>query len=189
MKLKLKELLNLYDNWNTKLRINDEEEAKPIVEYDYVYEFAFEGEAKEYEYLKEYYIMSFGFYDETLCVRVAKPTSLGIEIKLSDLRVGDIVRFRQGGIAIVFINSRSKNNLGLFTNLGCFMYLDNFQEDLTYFQKGKWDIVSVCKISDATIKREYIIYDILEKFMKGTLTKNNIEAIPWDWNRKETKQN
>ena len=72
--MKLKEFLDMYDNWNGKLRINDEENAMPIVEYNHAYKFAFDGEAKEYEYLKEYNVIAFGFYEETLCVRVAKPT-------------------------------------------------------------------------------------------------------------------
>lgn len=70
--MKVKDFLDLYDNWNGKLRINDEENAMPIVEYAHTHEFAFDGEAKEHEYLKEYNVIAFGFYEETLCVRVAE---------------------------------------------------------------------------------------------------------------------
>ena len=70
--MKLKDLLKLFDNWNAKLRINDYAEAKPIVEYNYVYELAFHDEYadKKHEYLLECPVMAFGYYEDTLCVRV-----------------------------------------------------------------------------------------------------------------------
>lgn len=68
----VRELLNLFDNWNLKLRLNDEENAEPIVEYEYIHTFAFYDEYrdKEYEYLLDYEVVSFGFYENMMCIRV-----------------------------------------------------------------------------------------------------------------------
>ena len=81
----LRELLELYDNLNGKLRINDEN-CDEIIEYENAYKLSMdsERESEEYEYLLDCHIMAFGFYDETLCVRVFKTENLKRKFTCAD---------------------------------------------------------------------------------------------------------
>ena len=60
--MKLRDFVNLYDNWNGILVVNDDN-LKPIVKgkIDVVL---------SYENVYEMEVVSFGFYDNELCVRV-----------------------------------------------------------------------------------------------------------------------
>lgn len=60
--MKLRDFVNLYDNWNGILVVNDDN-LDPIVK----------GEvevALSYENVNEKEVVAFGFYDNELCVRV-----------------------------------------------------------------------------------------------------------------------
>ena len=61
-KLTLRQLLELYDNWNGMIRIND-------INLDKLDEIKINHMVEDYEYL-DANVMAFGFYDDTLCVRL-----------------------------------------------------------------------------------------------------------------------
>lgn len=60
--MKLRDFVNLYDNWNGILVVNDDN-LKPIVKDKHGVEVALSN-----VYEKE--VVAFGFYDNELCVRV-----------------------------------------------------------------------------------------------------------------------
>lgn len=60
--MKLRDFVDLYDNWNGILVVNDDN-LKPIVK-DKV------EVALSYENVYEKEVVAFGFYDDELCVRV-----------------------------------------------------------------------------------------------------------------------
>ena len=73
--MKLRQFMNIYDNWNGVTKINDDD-LNTIVAgrtLDIMYRKAdFEPSAyiKDYEQLFKMKVVSFGFYDDELCVRV-----------------------------------------------------------------------------------------------------------------------
>lgn len=72
----LKQFMDMYDNWNGKTKINDDNldtiiEGKIIDIMDCVAQFHPLTEVENYEKLFTMKVVAFGFYDEELCVRVA----------------------------------------------------------------------------------------------------------------------
>lgn len=60
--MKLRDFVDLYDNWNGILVVNDED-LNPIVKNEV-------EAALSYENVHEKEVVAFGFYDDELCVRV-----------------------------------------------------------------------------------------------------------------------
>lgn len=60
-----KEFIEMYDNWNEKLCVNDNNLNK-IIE-DITYKILADD---NYKYLFNYKVISFGFYEDTMCVRL-----------------------------------------------------------------------------------------------------------------------
>lgn len=61
----VRELLDLYDNWNTKLVINNDN-LNPL------HKGFIDGFMMRESELLDYKVVAFGFYDDELCIRVAQ---------------------------------------------------------------------------------------------------------------------
>ena len=117
--------------------------------------------------------------DET-CTKCWNRTILGTEdkeMKVSDLKVGDICKLRNGDICIVLSNSFSDNGLGLYDNSTCIGYLSNYNDDLTYSDRERdyRDIVAIYKASEPNMMKAY---GLTMTVLKGTC---NMITIDWTW--------
>lgn len=70
-----KEFLCMYDNWNGIVKVNDDNlhtivKGKGVDVYDGRAKFHHKAKVKSYSELFEMQVVSFGFYDNELCIRV-----------------------------------------------------------------------------------------------------------------------
>lgn len=75
VKIKFKQFMDLYDNWNGITKVNDNNldtiiEGRTLNIMERMEPFRPMTKVKNYEKLFEMEVVSFGFYDEELCVRV-----------------------------------------------------------------------------------------------------------------------
>lgn len=68
MKIKLRDVLDLFDDWNGTIRVNDDS-LNTIMEIP-TKEFGFKDGKFHDELILESEIVSFGFYDEVFAVRI-----------------------------------------------------------------------------------------------------------------------
>lgn len=73
--MKLKQFMEMYDNWNGITKINDDNldtivKGRTLNIMEYVENFHPMTKVKNYKELMEMEVVSFGFYDEEFCVRV-----------------------------------------------------------------------------------------------------------------------
>lgn len=73
--MKLKEFINMYDNWNGTTKVNDDNLDTIVIGrtmdiMECMENFNPTTKVKNYAELFEMEVVSFGFYDDELCVRV-----------------------------------------------------------------------------------------------------------------------
>ena len=73
--MKFKQFMDLYDNWNGIIKVNDNNldtivEGRTLNIMERMEPFRPMTKVENYEKLFEMEVVSFGFYDEELCVRV-----------------------------------------------------------------------------------------------------------------------
>ena len=109
--------------------------------------------------------------------RTIPETEEGTEMKLSDLKVGDICKLRSGDVCIVLSNSFSDNGLGLFDKESCVGYLSNYNDDLIYSdrEKNSRDIIAIYKASLPNVVQAY---GLTNAILRGTC---NSITINWTW--------
>lgn len=103
----------------------------------------------------------------------------------SDLRVGDVVKTREGCHLVILPNENSKDGLATFRKsiFGCQCYLSAYDEDLTHRDISEYDIVAVYKASEPYKDKAYLI-------IKSIMSDNEIDEFlfdrfNWDWVRPE----
>ena len=71
-------------------------------------------------------------------------------MKITDLKVGDIVKTRDGNGHIVLSNDISPNGLSLYsaTSVGCYAYLSSYDENMNHRLHKSHDIIAVYKASE-----------------------------------------
>ena len=73
--MKLKQFMEMYDNWNGITKVNDDNldtivKGRTLDIMEYVENFHPMTRVKNYKELMKMEVVSFGFYDEEFCVRV-----------------------------------------------------------------------------------------------------------------------
>ena len=105
-------------------------------------------------------------------------------MKLSDLRVGDVVLFRDGCLYVVLSNPSDKTyGLALYNHIKAVAYLCEYNEDMIYTDctnKTHLDILAVYKASEPhRWDGSIFTYHILSR--EASVSKFN--SIEWDWKR------
>ena len=110
-------------------------------------------------------------------------------MKKSDLKVGDIIKTRDGKYLVILSNDCSKDGLGAFSSktYGCHCYMSEYEEDLTCKNKMRndKDIIAVYKGSEPAKKYAFRAIDIIINNESDEYDKKFLEQIPWDWERPE----
>lgn len=109
-------------------------------------------------------------------------------MKTTDLKVGDIVKTRDGNAHIVLSNNTSPNGLSLFSavSMGCYAYLSSYDENMNHKLHESHDIIAVYKASEPNKNYAYqLTRDIM--VIVDTISFNAYN-IKWDWERNEKKK-
>lgn len=109
-------------------------------------------------------------------------------MKITDLKVGDIVKTRDGNGHIVLSNNTSPNGLSLFSrsSMGCYAYLSSYDENMNHKLHKAHDIIAVYKASEPNKNYGYsLTSDIMSVEDYGNFNDYNIK---WDWVRNEKKK-
>ena len=108
-------------------------------------------------------------------------------MKKSDLRVGDVVKTREGHYLVIFPNANSQDGLGTFRggSFGCQCYLSRYYEDLTNRDNSKYDIVAVYKASEPRKDRAYLA---IKSIMSNDIDEFLLGRLDWDWEEEVIKE-
>lgn len=112
-------------------------------------------------------------------------------MKITDLKVGDIVKTRDGYGHVVFSNNLSPNGLGLFNakSIGCSAYLSHYNDDLKHENDKRKDIMAVYKASEPNRYTYSVTCRILnEPEFNIEYYMAHYNDIKWDWERVEKKK-
>ena len=106
----------------------------------------------------------------------------------ADLRVGDIVKTRQGNILVILPNENSSDGLGTFSRIthGCQQYLSSYEEDLTY-KNAEYDIVAVLRASEPGYHQynTYRLLGVVLTYNDHEMIADQFQYVKWDWERTE----
>lgn len=102
-------------------------------------------------------------------------------MKKSDLKVGDVVKTREGRYFVILPNPFSLDGLGTFSAAGCQCYLSQYTDDLLEKTRETHDIVAVYKSS---VPHNRISFNLIKGIMTCNIDKI-VKEIIWDWERPE----
>lgn len=105
-------------------------------------------------------------------------------MKKSDLRVGDVVKTREGCHLVILPNENSKDGLATFRGgaFACQCYLSEYNEDFSNINRSKYDIIAVYKASEPYKDRAYAT---IKSIMNADIDKFLFDSLDWDWVRPE----
>lgn len=100
-------------------------------------------------------------------------------MKLSDLKIGDICKQRDGTLCIVLSNNLSLNGLGLCSRGVCEGYLSAYNDDLTYSNRdmSRRDIIAIYQASEPNMGSAYALTQA--SFEEGDCS--SYRYIEWTW--------
>ena len=122
------------------------------------------------------------YYSEDMLEKMEEKKMSELNLK-KKMEITTLVQTEDGTLGIVFKNPFSKDGKGIYNpkKVGCFMYLSEYNDDLTAISEGnrKYDIK---RIKFPNVDENY---RLVERFFNGKGDMDFEPYFKWDWERKK----